>query len=636
MAQWSGLLTTLVLLINANLVTAQTCQSTPLTLPATEELQILTSPNYPSSYPPSRNCKWWLDAGDADHLVFIDITAHSIEFAPGCSYDGMFVYDGQQVSLLKAVCGTASHRAIDLYKSTGQYATIWFRSDSSVQLQGATLRYFRYPATTSSVCPSAMALNATTTIQYLYSPGFPNLADVTEECSWLISAESSADDIILEVIYSNIVSGEVCYTDILHIYDGSNDTATELAQVCSDKVNFVSVTVISSRDKMFLKLSKQYSLTARTGFVVSYNSTNRGRTVPPTTTVPAVPTYSVCSTATVTATSSLQQITSPNYPDLYGNFHNCYLTIEAPGGEQIFLNLVDSAIQSSIDCSNDGLAIYDGPSSSSVRLGLFCGEDQTASINSTGSSLTLFFYGDGSSSNRGFKLEFTSAPHVLPDCIDSSVNITYLNATTTVQYFSSPNYPDPYNLDESLYWIIYDVTESGIIKINVEDSRIEASYHCVFDRVTVYKGPCTSYPKLGTFCGEEVKTYYQEAGDYALVIFTSDNSVTFKGFNISYVLVSSTPEQPTDYTLLIYAIVGGILGALALAGLIFVIVRMVQVWRSTAPISSIDRKRRDSESSTSSTFVRTTHAISALSAMRMPLLRSTAKLKKPKLPKIRS
>ncbi|XP_033744081.1 deleted in malignant brain tumors 1 protein-like [Pecten maximus] len=583
----------------------------------------------------SRSCKWWLDAGDADHLVFIDITAHSIEFAPGCSYDGLFVFDGKQSSLLKAVCGTVSHRSIQLYKSTGQYATLWFRSDSSVQLQGATLRYFRYPKTTSSVCPTAMPLNATTTIQYLYSPGFPVLPDVTEDCSWLITAVSTTDDIILEVLYSNMVSGEVCFTDILYIYDGVADTDTELAQVCSDKVNFVSVIVISSADKMFLKLSKQYSLSSRTGFVVSYNSTYRGRTVATTTTVPAIPTFSVCSTDRVSASSTLQQITSPNYPDLYGNFRNCYLVIEAPQGEQIFLNLVDSAIQSSIGCSNDGLAIYDGSSSSAVQLGLFCGEDQTASINSTGSSLTLFFYGDGSSSNRGFKLEFTSAIHVLPDCIDSSVNITYLNATSTVQYITSPNYPQPYNLNEDMYWIIYDVTESGIIKIDVLESRIEASYHCVFDRVTVYKGPCASYPQLGTFCGEEKKTYYQDVGDYALLIFTSDRSVTFKGFNMSYVLVSSTPEKETDYTLLIRAIIGGVLGVLALAGLIFVIVRMVQVWRSTAPIAAVKR-RRDSESSTSSAFVRTTHALTALSSMRMPLLRSTAKPKKPKLLRLRT
>ncbi|XP_060063588.1 tolloid-like protein 2 [Ylistrum balloti] len=633
MAKWSHLLTGLMSISYIATATAQTCQSSPLTLPATEELQTLTSPSYPSSYPPSRNCKWWLDAGDADHLVFIDITAHSIEFAPGCSYDGLFVYDGQQTRLLKAVCGSKTHRAIDLYRSTGQYATIWFRSDSSVQLQGATLRYFRYPTSISSVCPTNMALNATTEIQYLYSPGFPQLQDVDAQCSWLITAVSPTDDIILEVLYSNMVSGEVCFTDILRIYDGADDTAPELAEVCSDKVNFVSVIVISSADKMFLKLSTTFALTSRTGFAVSYNSTFRGRTLAATTTVPSIPTYSVCSEDRVSASSSLTQVTSPNYPNLYGNFLNCYLVIEAPAGEQIHLNLVDSSIQSSIGCSNDGLAIYDGPSSSSVRLGLFCGEDLSASINSSGSSLTLFFYGDGSSTNRGFKVQFTSAPHELPSCIDSSVNIMYLNATSTVQYITSPNYPADYNLNENLYWMIYDATESGIIKIDVVDSRIEASYHCVFDKVTIYKGPCTSYPQLGTFCGEEKGTYYQDGGDYAFIAFTSDQNVAFKGFNISYVLVTSTPPEVTDYTLLIRAIVGGVLGALALAGLIFLIVKMVHVWRATAPIDTI--KRRSSTSSNTSAFVRTTNALTALSTLRMPLLKSTAKPKKPKLPKLR-
>ncbi|OWF55621.1 cubilin-like [Mizuhopecten yessoensis] len=634
MANWRRLLTVLAFLWSVTTVTAQTCQSSGFTIAATEKLQTLSSPNFPSSYPPSANCKWYLNAGDADHLVFIDITSYSIEFAPGCSYDGLFIYDGRQSTLLKAACGSASHRQIDLYKSTSQYATAWFRSDSSVQLQGATLRFFRYPTTVSTVCPTALDLDANTTIQYLYSPGFPRLEDADNECSWLITAVSALDDIILEVLYSDMVSGEVCYTDILTIYDGPDDSATELKQVCSDKVNFVSVVVISSADKMFLKLTTQFSLTARTGFVVSYNSTNRGRTLALTTTVAAIPTFSVCDTSVVPAASSLQQITSPNYPNLYGNYLNCYLVIEAAEGEQIFLNLVDSSIQSSTGCSNDGLAIYDGPSSSSVQLGSFCGEDLTASINSTGSSLTLFFYADGSSLNRGFKVQFISAPHVLPSCIDSSVNITYLNATTSVQYLTSPNYPANYNLNENLYWIIYDTSESGIIKIKAEDSRIEASYKCVFDKVSAYKGPCASFPQLGTFCGEEKPSYYQDTGDYALLTFTSDNSVVNKGFNISYVLVSSTPTPETDYTLLIKAIVGGILGVIALAGLIFLIVKMVQMWRSTEPISSMDR-RRDSNSSTSSVLIRTRHAFTALSSMRMPLLRSTAKPKKPKLPRLR-
>ncbi|XP_069129517.1 cubilin-like [Argopecten irradians] len=542
MIRQNRVLTGLVFLLTAIIaaVTAQICQSSPLTLEATEELQTLTSPNYPLAYPPSQFCKWVIDSGDADYLILIDITSYIIESSSGCTYDGLFVYDGQETRLLIAACGTASHTSINLYKSSGRSTTIQFRSDATIQLQGFTLRYFRYPNSISAVCQTVMALNATIAVQYIYSPGFPELTDLSEECTWLITALSPDDSVMLEVLYSDMIPVETCEKDTLLIYDGTNDTAPELTQVCSNKVNFVSVTVISSAENMFLKFTKQHSLTARTGFVLSYSSTYRGRTVLPTTTVPAVPALSVCSTDRVTAAFTRQHITSPNYPDRYDKFLRCYLVIQADSPHHIYLNLLDFAVQSSLGCRNDGLAIYDGPSASAARLGLFCGEDQKASLRSTGSSLTLFFY--SSSSNRGFKLEYSSAPNDFPECIDPSVNITFLKATSTIQYFTSPNYPHDqlYNRNQNMYWIIYSVSRRNLIELNVTDSEIGTSNDCVLHRVTVYKGPCASYEQLGTFCGTQEPRYKYR--DYILVIFKSNGSDVVKGFNMSYQI--DLPDAP--------------------------------------------------------------------------------------------
>lgn len=53
---------------------------------------------------------------------------------------------------------------------------------------------------------------------------------------------------------------------------------------------------------------------------------------------------------------------------------------------------------------------------------------------------------------------------------------------------------------------------------------------------SIFSGPCLSYPLLGRFCGVKKPTYYQDAGKYVLIVFTTDINVQFKGFNISYVL----------------------------------------------------------------------------------------------------
>lgn len=56
-------------------------------------------------------------------------SCHSIEDHPGCSYDGIFIFDGSSTSsnLLGSVCGERNNIT---FRSTGGYLTVRFKSDS--------------------------------------------------------------------------------------------------------------------------------------------------------------------------------------------------------------------------------------------------------------------------------------------------------------------------------------------------------------------------------------------------------------------------------------------------------------------------------------------------------------------------
>ncbi|XP_069129522.1 exoskeleton protein RP43-like isoform X2 [Argopecten irradians] len=484
-----------------------------------------------------------------------------------------------------------------MFVSSGQFAYLRLKSDSSVQATGFSLRYLKFkPTTPSTACTSTVSLTASSSLEYLTSPDFPSQQDAYSTCTWLISASSGSSTLVINVVFLDLGAEES-----ITIFDGSDSSASQLIRLISDRVAFTDTsTVATTGDKAYVQFGTAFlDGTSRLGFIISYNeSASTATTAAVTSAAPiaATTTYiapSSCDsgTTTITATSGTSgYITTPGYPEFYGHNLACNWLIQASSGEQISLTAVDSAIEDSEGCSGDVISLYDGPSTSYPLLASFCGTN-VQSVNSTGTNILVVFTSDGSSSDRGFKFQYTVTAHDTPSCVDTGKNITQLNATSTVQYFTSDNYPNDYTSNEALYWLIYNPTGAGVIKVQVEDSRIEASYPCSYDKVTLYKGPCETYPELGTFCGEEKPLYYQDTGSYVFVTFVSDDNHNYKGFRVSYVIIDEIPSAISTY-LIVGAVVGGVLGAIALVGIGFAIYKGVQKYKGktyrTASKVSVD------------------------------------------------
>ncbi|BHF77942.1 Bone morphoproteintic protein 1 [Sparganum proliferum] len=102
-------------------------------------------------------------------------------------------------------------------------------------------------------------------------------------------------------------------------------------------------------------------------------------------------------------------IMSPGYPNPYPPSSECTWNIEVPDGDTVTLTFHSFELESHEDCSNDYLAIYDGPSTSSDLLKRLCGSTTPEPIKSTGNTMTLHFITDKVINKEGFAAQFSKA-----------------------------------------------------------------------------------------------------------------------------------------------------------------------------------------------------------------------------------
>ncbi|XP_035652196.1 deleted in malignant brain tumors 1 protein-like isoform X2 [Oncorhynchus keta] len=105
-------------------------------------------------------------------------------------------------------------------------------------------------------------------------------------------------------------------------------------------------------------------------------------------------------------TASKGQFNSPNYPRNYPNNADCTWNIQTPSGSQIVqLEFLYVNLEGDFNCKYDSISVYDGYSAYNRLLGKLCG-GQSSTFYSTGSSITVRFTSDSSSTYKGFQAEY--------------------------------------------------------------------------------------------------------------------------------------------------------------------------------------------------------------------------------------
>ncbi|XP_078685510.1 CUB and sushi domain-containing protein 1-like [Branchiostoma floridae x Branchiostoma belcheri] len=270
------------------------------------------------------------------------------------------------------------------------------------------------------------------------SPNYPSNYGNNENCEWSITVPEGS---IIRLTFDSF-NTEDGY-DFLTIYDGASDNAAEIGRLTGYHAQIIPI--MSTSNTLFLRFTSDES-ESRPGFQFSYSSRtagqcwdpgvptngNRdnnsnftsGQTVrytcmdgyplrgianitcqPNGTWSGATPTCGVTSATgcggSLTAPSG-GPVTSPNYPDNYGNNENCEWTITLPEGSIIRLTF-DSF---HTELHSDLLQIYDGP----VRpIELTGYRSQIIPIISTSNTMFLRFTSDGSVSRQGFQFSYISS-----------------------------------------------------------------------------------------------------------------------------------------------------------------------------------------------------------------------------------
>ena len=429
------------------------------------------------------------------------------------------------------------------------------------------------------------------------SPNFPLQYPMNADTQWVISVSHYYARVTL---YINDFDLEENY-DHLTIYDGPYVSGSILGKLTGRYEQLQQKIFISSFNSMFLRLSSDYSSSARgfkaSVFAVNFdNSTNIPTRPPPTNSTRPPPTNSTrppSTNSTDTPTpdevcpnsnkvfyvrpNETFMLASPNYPNGYYNNLNCLWEIESSNSSYVVQVITDDV---SLESCCDRVNVHDGRSINDPKLGSFSNE-MNQTFYSTGKSLLLNFMTDFSVTDKGFQVRYTvvledSVPNPvsttpvynytipvvvtrpetpvittsIPENITNSCpdkNNTLLASPNQVLFLESPNYPNNYYNYLNCSWLILSSNSTYVAEITTDDVYLES---CC-DYVYVYDGNSTNDRYLGSFSNGAYKKFTSTAGSL-LLNFVTDYSVTYKGFRVRYTVVQKNlvphPDATPQYT----------------------------------------------------------------------------------------
>lgn len=456
-----------------------------------KESGFIASPNYPRPYPHKRKCAWTIQAPQG-RKIQIKIIDFQLEPHKKCLFDSLSIYNGQnrQSPKIGTYCGETIPESIT---SHGNAMFLEFKSDSGMAYKG-----FKIEWDTKSTGCGGILTSFTGVIQ---SPNYPDPYHHNAECVWKIHL-SRGSRIRLAFVDVEMERTDECNLDYVEVYDEPITRSPPLARVCHN--GNLKGEITSQSNVVTIKMRTDVSI-ANKGFKLNY--------------------WTLCENE-LTGIGGI--IESPNYPNNYPPQVNCSWNIKAPKGNNVslifpFFNLLP-------DCKNNFVRI-----SEAIVRRKICAYDRKNGIISTATNKVKIEFSasnsDLANTAKGFRLEWKAF---------GCGNTFYTSDTGEIK---SPNYPNSYNQAiECMYHIRTRIGSKIILVVDVFD--IEQSNDCKYDSLKFFGGPDTRSPLLTTLCGKlnSVRKIISQ-GNEMTIVFSSDISMSGKGFRLFYSSVLSTCGQ---------------------------------------------------------------------------------------------
>ncbi|XP_044050792.1 ovochymase-2 isoform X2 [Siniperca chuatsi] len=245
----------------------------------------------------------------------------------------------------------------------------------------------------------------------------------------------------------------------------------------------------------------------------------------------------LCSMTDGPVTDSEGVIRNPALPgDHYDNNQLCVWNISVPPGHSILLEFDHFDLENDSYCRYDRLTVSVG---THRPVGIFCGSVLPGPVLLNNSqNATLVFSSDINRAGSGFFIRHRAVQgHSDPGC----GTVILVEDQTAVH---SPNYPQFYSNDCVLRWVVH-APQGHVVKLDLADFYLEESDGCLYDSLIVL-GDVEGTEEIVVLCGGSIPPPVLSYHSVMVLQFTSDSSITQRGFSASLTFISHTDLHDQD------------------------------------------------------------------------------------------
>nr|DBA25188.1 TPA: hypothetical protein GDO54_012746 [Pyxicephalus adspersus] len=479
----------------------------------------ITSPKYPSNYPPNTDCVWIIIVPNAEAVELKFQDQFYIEPSVNCTSSFLELRDGPDANqrLLAKLCGNTLPTT---YKSLGTSMYLRLRTEGGTTRAGFNAHY--------SIASCGGTLFGQSGI--IQSLGYPS-KNYTDSllCDWFFNGPTG-HYLTITFMFLDLQDSTDCTSDYIEIRE-YNSSGKSLGKFCGNTVPSV---VRTSDSFAYVKFVSDGSVNAK-GFQMQYEAS-----------------IEECGGERNGIRGTLS---SPNYPNLYPHDRNCEWRITVPEGRRVTLTLHDLQVQDQPNCIHDYVAVYNGYQNQSPLLDKLCGNiDPNKVIKSSGNTMRVLFNTDGSVSSGGFQAEFTSEEDAV--CGGTLSEPAGGN-------FTSPGYNQTTNYTRNLNceWVIQNPNLSNSTTF-IEFKRLQLEPHpnCLNDFIEIRIDDANG-ELISRVCGGNIPFVpLALVAPRIWVHFVSNAQVEDIGFHAEYSFtgcggiqsgvagVISSPNYPGNYT----------------------------------------------------------------------------------------
>ncbi|XP_017269603.1 cubilin [Kryptolebias marmoratus] len=446
-------------------------------------------PNLDGRYEPRMNCIWTIEM-PVNKAINLTFTSFDLENSYNCYYDYVKVYDGDNMNfpLVGTFCGVSIPA---YFLSSGNFLTVHFVTDSSVQKQGFNATYREVPM----ICGGT--LNATSSVQTLTSPSFPGVYPPFTSCRWILDAPPQ-ETIKVSVQTIVLQPSQSCSTNYLDMKDWPLGDYGQSYKFC---VSDDHPPDFYSYGRTILMHFKSDTYLTGNGLSFTFQIASCSRTYE----------------------QEYGYLKSPGWPDIYPHNMDCVIILKAPQNTYISFFFNNFELESHNSCNFDYLEIRNGSTADSPLIGRFCGSALPNPIFPQSNQLYLRFKSDYSNARDGFDATWTSSPHGCGGTLHGDHGS-----------FTSPNYPGTYPNNTNCEWDI-KAPRGRVVTITFVQISIDDAGDCQNNFLKLYDGPDTSSPLIGPYCGMETDIAPFTASSHEVhIIFQAQASTLPSGFKLSW------------------------------------------------------------------------------------------------------